>query len=825
MKLDHPKWQGPGEVVCELTYLGEKMVMNEYIVEREVVQPVKTTTEHLFETKNQTPVVCTCSTYVIPTRRLVEEIVQVPQTVREHIVQVEKPVIYETVIEVPEFEYREKIVDFPVVLQRPRPVSVKYNPLGTASQQRLVEQIRAGMAQPPTSSPHLPVRHVSTRQLPERQLPSKHVIRHVTVDSPISSQWGDPVPMPVCQHCPQVIYSETVEHDLIQSPEWDQSDVSRLDVVQPELVEPELIQPELVQVDFADVGHHDVDPLNVGPLEEVPPAEVVIVEPPQVIYHPEKFSYAPAIASPWRQVSFDFGPDLSEPASEFTTLIPYGEKPATGGLGGSPYDYCTQSTAYSTTPGVGTVSTWHEERLPPSWRGSSEGQLDHLVSDHLVSDRLVSDQLVSDHLGSEQIGSERLSSYIVGDGDDPRQCCFPPSAGVMGLLDEGDLISREASEYNITVERADGDDGLLIESERDDSEPNEDPQSSPARDFFVGAAAQPVRRFYCKPCNPGVDAYSPEENAYNPEVDAYGPEANAYSPEVNPHTTGHTSVHTTVYSTHGPTTVDCPPGPGAQFYSAETEVRIPVPVVADTTVEFKVPRISTKYSKRDVPLYVPRFIETNVEAELYCDSTLLEDAANCDKGLLDAIERNEAALKTLRRTGDGAARKAFVEGPASGGGLIPGEGTAEEGTAERWTADEQTADGGLGGSSASRPLTKRNPTTGEQRAGGSEGSVADKYAPVTLSELHDAAEYIKSLDFERRLMEQKAAENLLYYWQTNQLLINEVSVASVCAGVSGDGTPFLETVAVVTRNEPPTELTSDPRSSDCSSLDAHGHEH
>lgn len=51
---------------------------------------------------------------------------------------------------------------------------------------------------------------------------------------------------------------------------------------------------------------------------------------------------------------------------------------------------------------------------------------------------------------------------------------------------------------------------------------------------------------------------------------------------------------------------------------------IPIPVEAVTTIDLKIPQLRPRYSRHDIPFYVPRFIEVAMPAELMDQAAIVE---------------------------------------------------------------------------------------------------------------------------------------------------------------------------------------------------------
>lgn len=84
--------------------------------------------------------------------------------------------------------------------------------------------------------------------------------------------------------------------------------------------------------------------------------------------------------------------------------------------------------------------------------------------------------------------------------------------------------------------------------------------------------------------------------------------------------------------------------------------QVPVPIEAVTTIELKVPRLRPRYTKHDIPLYVPRFVEVAMPAELMDASAIAEAEhyarqvtllASQSAASLCEVERLAGALKEL----------------------------------------------------------------------------------------------------------------------------------------------------------------------------------
>ena len=94
--------EGQPRTVETRTIEGETRVLGERIVEHEMRVPTKKIIEEIVE-----------KVIVVPEKIVREEIVEEVQTVRERIIEVAKPIIQETVVEVPEYEYVENIIEVP----------------------------------------------------------------------------------------------------------------------------------------------------------------------------------------------------------------------------------------------------------------------------------------------------------------------------------------------------------------------------------------------------------------------------------------------------------------------------------------------------------------------------------------------------------------------------------------------------------------------------------------------------------------------------------------------------------------------------------------
>lgn len=94
--------QGQMRTVETRTIEGEQRIIGERVVEHEVRVPTKKIIEEVVE-----------KVIVVPEKVVREEIVEEVQTKRERIIEVAKPIIQETVVEVPEFEYVENIIEVP----------------------------------------------------------------------------------------------------------------------------------------------------------------------------------------------------------------------------------------------------------------------------------------------------------------------------------------------------------------------------------------------------------------------------------------------------------------------------------------------------------------------------------------------------------------------------------------------------------------------------------------------------------------------------------------------------------------------------------------
>lgn len=105
---------GPSRLVSSrvVSRGSERRVVKDYVIEREVRVPKRVTREDVIEKK-----------VVVLEKRLVEEIVHVPEKRIETVVHVRTPIVVEKIVEVPEYELVEKSVVVPEKIQMERPLT------------------------------------------------------------------------------------------------------------------------------------------------------------------------------------------------------------------------------------------------------------------------------------------------------------------------------------------------------------------------------------------------------------------------------------------------------------------------------------------------------------------------------------------------------------------------------------------------------------------------------------------------------------------------------------------------------------------------------